>query len=60
MAFYQIGSTYSGRECKKCGGRVRYKNSKRCVACKHELSKSEWERNKARQQVEQRHEIEAA
>lgn len=46
MAFYLKGSTYSGRECKKCGGVVRYKNSRRCVACKHALSVSEWERKK--------------
>lgn len=53
MAFYLKGSTYSGRECKKCGGVVRYKNSRRCVACKHTLSVSEWQRKK----VLERHEV---
>lgn len=59
MAFYKLGSTYSGKQCAKCGGVVRYKNSRRCVACKHALSVAEWERNKVRNQVEQRHDVEA-
>lgn len=54
MAFYKLGATYSGKQCQKCGGVVRYKNSRRCVACKHALSIAEWERKK----VLERHEIE--
>lgn len=57
MAFYVKGATYVGRPCKKCGGTVRYKNSRRCVACKHALSVAEWERKKATEAVLERHEI---
>lgn len=57
MAFYEIGKTYTGKVCKKCGGKVRYANSRRCVACKHELSKAEWERKQTTEKVMERHEI---
>lgn len=55
MAFYELGSVYVGKECRKCGGKVRYKNSRRCVACKHALSASEWSRKKAVADVLERH-----
>lgn len=61
MAFYQDGKTYTGKPCKKCGNKIRYSNSRRCVECTHLLSKKQWERNKAQSEVEQvleRHEIE--
>lgn len=45
---------------KRCGSTTRYKKSRRCVECKHALSVAEWQRVKARQQVEQRHDLEAA
>lgn len=52
--------TYQGRQCRKCGSTTRYVKSRRCVACKHALSVAEWQRTKARQQVEQRHDLETA
>ena len=51
---------YHGKPCKVCGETLRYKSNKRCVECKHRLSVAEWERNKARRAVEERHSIEAA
>lgn len=53
-------NTYRGKRCKVCGSETRYIKSRRCVACKHALSVAEWQRVKARQQVEQRHDLEAA
>ncbi len=50
------GKTYVGKQCRKCGGKVRYVSSRRCVQCKHELSKAEWAKKKA---VEQHPEDEA-
>lgn len=61
MAFYTAGKTYTGKPCRKCGNKVRYMNSRRCVECKNALSKAEWQRNKAQAEVEQvlgRHDIE--
>jgi len=58
MAFYVKGATYSGKLCLKCNGVVRYKNSRRCVTCKHELSVAGWEKEKACKQVELRHDME--
>ncbi|ECE7034319.1 hypothetical protein D6416_23500 [Salmonella enterica subsp. enterica] len=52
MPFYEIGKVYVGKPCKKCGSKVRYSNSRRCVQCKNALSKAEWERKKAQNEVE--------
>lgn len=38
---------YKGKTCLVCGSNIRYKKSRRCVACKHALSVAEWKRVKA-------------
>lgn len=61
MAFYESGKVFVGKPCKKCGGKVRYCNSRRCVQCKNALSKAEWQRNKSQAEAEavlERHGIE--
>lgn len=68
MPFYEKGKVYVGKPCKKCGGKVRYANSRRCVQCKNALSKAEWERKKGAgcepdeasiEQVLERHSLES-
>ncbi|MCS5736394.1 hypothetical protein [Herbiconiux daphne] len=51
---------YHGKPCKVCGETLRYRSNKRCVLCKHEMDAAAYQQRKARQQVEHRHEVEAA
>ncbi|MCS5737577.1 UNVERIFIED_CONTAM: hypothetical protein RF648_17605 [Kocuria sp. CPCC 205274] len=51
---------YHGKPCKVCGETLRYRSNKRCVMCKHEMDAWNYQQRKARKQVEQRHEVEAA
>lgn len=54
----KVKGTYEGKECVKCGSRTRYVSSKRCVACKHNLSVKEWQRVKGKQAIAERHGLE--
>lgn len=41
--------TYSGMYCKKCRGTERFVSDKRCVACKVEADRIQYEKRRAKQ-----------
>lgn len=51
---------YHGKPCRECGETLRYRSNKRCVMCKHEMDAWNYQQRKARQDVENRHDLEVA
>lgn len=53
MSFFKL-NVFDGKPCKKCGSTLRYSLNKRCVECKRQHNKKDWQN----ELVKRRHNLE--